>query len=197
MTQTLTQIRASVLALLNDANQIYYTNQIIDAALRQTLEEYARLRCETAASVATSDGNKRQPLNVNAIAILAAEYPADARAQKIPIYATQQNDAWIIEFIDTIPPSGSPYAITYIIPQTINELDGATTTSINVPDMQAFILGAAGWAQLIRASGQIEAANINADTVKNLTESGLSKIALLRSTAKSASFIIAKWIWGK
>lgn len=201
MPKTLSDFRTSVLATLDDASNTYYTNTQIDEAIRQALEEYSRLRILPVTYAATSDGEYRQalPADFDAAAITDVQYPAYAdpsNANRIPFYATHTDEQWILEFGDVIPPADAIFYVYYYKLHTIDGLDSAAGTTVEARDYQAFVMGAAGFAQLARASSRTESPNINPDTAKHLRESGNAKIAVMRSLSKSATFITAKWLWG-
>jgi hypothetical protein len=166
---------------LNDTTT-KYTNDVLDEALRKILSEYTRafpniLQQEI---ILTSAG-RSQSLSACAdlINVIQLIHPYDDSQIDPYVYEredyviTWQGGAPIAFFTgQDIPLNGESMLVKYAGKQTIKDLDGATATTVRDDHEDLLVVGAAGQAAMIRASGLNEAWGVKSGEMNQLMSWG-------------------------
>ena len=162
---------------LNDTTT-KYSNDVLDEALRKVLNEYTRAfpNISTQEITLTSAG-RAQSLAAcfNLINVIQLVHPYDSSAadpfvnEREDFLITWQDGAPIAFFTGLdIPLSGEKLFVKYAGKQTIESLDSATATSVRDDHEDLLVVGAAGQAAMIRASGLNEAWGVKSGEMSQL-----------------------------
>lgn len=160
----LAAFRTRLLSLLGDPSAIRYSNDILDEALAQALEEYSvaipNLIIEEFTVV--SDGREQLITTVPAfLNVLQVVFPYDGSASEQVLldafYAYHDGD-YLAIYIGgpSVPAPGDVIQIYYTIPHAIENLAGAAATTVNPAHDSLLSQGAAGFAALLRAAQMVE-----------------------------------------
>ena len=162
---TLALYRTRVVNSLDDSS-LKYTNDIIDEALRKVLNEYTRAfpNIKTA-SVTVSTAGRSQSLAScsNLMNIIQLIHPYIASAAD-PFHPERED--FILTWSDgsptvyfkgrQVPQATEIILVKYAAKQALSGLDSATATTIRDDHEDFLIIGAAGQAAMMRASGLTE-----------------------------------------
>ena len=162
---SLTAYRTRIINSLDDST-LKYSNDIIDEALRKILNEYTRAfpNIKTASiTIATAGRSQTLTSCANLMAIIQLYHPyistvTDPFAFPREDYTlTWQDGSPFVYFkSNDIPQVGEKIFVKYAAKQTIDTLDSATATTVRDDHEDLLIVGAAGQAAMIRASGLTE-----------------------------------------
>jgi hypothetical protein len=160
MPNDLAEYRTDVLATLADSG-VKYSNTTIDQALRRCLNDYTRAfpNFNTATITLTSSGRTiALTALTDLISIFTCLHPY---VSTLPdIYERAREDYFItwtsgvpyLHITDSpLPLNGEKIYLEYTAPQKLKDLDGASATTIRLDHKQIHIIGAAGYAALIRS----------------------------------------------
>lgn len=161
----LTAYRTRVINSLDD-NTLKYSSDILDEALRKVLNEYTRSfpnLLSTAVTVSTA--GKLQSLEdcTNLIAIIRLIHPynsalMDPFIHKREDFLLSWRDGIPFIFLtgNDIPQAAEKMLVEYASKQSIEDLDSAEATTVRDDHEDLIIVGAAGQAAMMRASGLTE-----------------------------------------
>jgi hypothetical protein len=149
-----------------DDTTLKYTNDIIDEALRKVLNEYTRAFPNiksTEVTVATKGKMQTIAACTNLIAIIRIVHPYVSTVNNP--YALEREDfiltwrdgsPYLFFSGDRIPQVGEKILVEYAATQVIKDLDSAAATTVRDDHEDLLIVGAAGQAAMMRASGLTE-----------------------------------------
>lgn len=139
-----------------------YTNDVIDEALRKTLNEYTRANPNilTAEFTVTTAGRLQTLSTANMIAIIQLVHPYDSTLTDPFVY---EREDFTLSYMDgsptlyftgdDIPEVSEIVYFKYAGKQLIEDLDSAASSTIRDDHEDILIVGAAGQAAMMRASG--------------------------------------------
>jgi hypothetical protein len=155
-----------------------YSNDILDEALRKVLNEYARAFPNISTQEITiSTAGRPQSLSTctNLISVIQLVHPWNAGLADPFVY---EREDYMITWQDgspaayftgqDIPQAGEKIFVKYAGKQTIESLDSATLTTVRDDHEDLLIVGAAGQAAMIRASGLNEAWGVKSGEMSQL-----------------------------
>jgi hypothetical protein len=173
----LASYRTRITNSLNDTTT-KYTNEVLDEALRKVLNEYTRAFPNVSTQeITTSSAGRVQSLAAcaNLINVIQLVHPYNAGAvdpfvnEREDFVITWQGGVPIAFFTDLhIPLSGDKMLVKYAGKQTIEDLDSAVTTTVRDDHEDLLVVGAAGQAAMIRASGLNEAWGVKSGEMSQL-----------------------------
>jgi len=146
---------------LDDTNS-KYSNDIIDEALRKVLNEYTRANpnYKTYELTVTTAGRSQTLAVVNLIAIIQLVHPYDDTLTDPFIY---EREDFSLMYMDgspvvyfngnDIPEVSEVIYVKYAAKQTIEDLDSEAATTLRDDHEDVLVVGAAGQAAMMRASG--------------------------------------------
>ncbi|MDP2965985.1 MAG: hypothetical protein Q8N39_08140 [Pelolinea sp.] len=162
---SLTAYRTRIINSLDDST-LKYSNDIIDEALRKVLNEYTRAFPNiktTSVTIATAERSQTLTACANLMAIIQLYHPYNSALSDPFInpredFALTWQDGIPFAFFtgDDIPQVTEKIFVKYAAKQTIDTLDSATATTVRDDHEDLLIVGAAGQAAMIRASGLTE-----------------------------------------
>jgi len=139
-----------------------YSNTIIDEALRKVLNTYTRANpnIKTTTHTVAVAGRRQSITAAGLIAIVQLIHPYDAAAadpfgdEREDFYQLFENNVPVLYFSGSdIPQIGEDIYIKYGAKHTITDLDAAVATTVRDDHEALLIIGAAGQAAMMRASG--------------------------------------------
>lgn len=140
-----------------------YTNSILDEALRKVLNEYTRAFPNikgTDVTVATAGKLQTIASCTNLIAIIRIVHPWNAALDNPYVYDREDfivtwrdGSPYLFFSGDDIPQVAEKIRVEYAATQTVKDLDAATATTVRDDHEDLLIVGAAGQAAMMRASG--------------------------------------------
>jgi len=140
-----------------------YTNSILDEALRKVLNEYTRAFPNIKATdITVTTAGKLQTIATctNLITIICVIHPynsalADPYAYEREDFILTWRDGSPYLFFsgDDIPQAAEKIRVEYAATQTVKDLDSAAATTVRDDHEDLLIVGAAGQAAMMRASG--------------------------------------------
>ena len=145
-----------------DDTKAKYTTDIIDEALRKTLNEYTRAspNIKTHTHTVTTAGRPQTLAAANLIAIIQLVHPYDSTLTDPFVYAREDfslthmdGSPTLYFFGNDIPEVDEKIYLRYAAKQTITDLDSATATTVRDDHEDILIVGASGQAAMMRASG--------------------------------------------
>jgi hypothetical protein len=162
---TLAAYRTRIINSLDDST-LKYSNDIIDEALRKVLNEYTRVfpNIKTA-SVTVAAAGRLQSLSScsNLMAIIQLVHPYIASAadpfhtEREDFILTWSDGSPTVYFKgDDIPQAAEVIFVKYAAKQALKDLDSAAATTVRDDHEDFLIVGAAGQAAMMRASGLTE-----------------------------------------
>lgn len=146
---------------LDDTNSKYSTD-IIDEALRKILNEYTRANpnIKTHTHTVAAAGRNQTLAAANLIAIIQLVHPYTSTLTDPFVYEREDFSLTYIDGFPTlyffgvdIPQVDEKIYIKYAAKQTITDLDSATATTVRDDHEDILVVGAAGQAAMMRASG--------------------------------------------
>ena len=158
---TLAAYRTRITNSLDDTTS-KYTTAVIDEALRKVLNHYTRANpsITTVVHTVATAGRSQAITAAGLISIIQLVHPYDA-ALADPFY-TEREDFYMA-YIDggpvvyftgfDIPQVGEKIYIKYAATQKIKDLDSAAATTVRDDHEDILVIGAAGQAAMMRASG--------------------------------------------
>jgi hypothetical protein len=157
----LAAFRTRIQNSLDDTNS-KYTNDVIDEALRKTLNEYTRANPNflTAEFTVTTAGRIQTLTTANMIAIIQLVHPYDSTLTDPFVY---EREDFTLSYMDgsptlyfsgkDIPEVGEVIYFKYAGKQTVEDLDSATASTIRDDHEDILVVGASGQSAMMRASG--------------------------------------------
>lgn len=149
-----------------DDTTLKYTNDIIDEALRKVLNEYTRAFPNIkATSITVAVNGKLQTIAActNLIAIIRIVHPYNSALDDPYVYDREDfivtwrdGSPYLFFSGDDIPQVDEKILVEYAANQTIEDLDLAAATTVRDDHEDLLIVGAAGQAAMMRASGLTE-----------------------------------------
>ena len=188
MTRVLTDYRTRVLNILGHATVTRFDNDILDEGLRAALQSYSFaipniLSGEV--TVATSGRTLALSSLTGLTNVLEVGYPYTT-GEITPKSVTD----WYFFIVSgapalgfngaTVPEAGRKLYLRYTAHHTIDDLDGASTTTIPAQHDTMFVEGAAGYCALMRASQVGE--SYRTDDYARMYQWGSEKLAALRAS---------------
>jgi hypothetical protein len=160
----LAAFRARIINSLDDSSQ-KYSNDILDEALRKCLNEYTRAFPNIkSAQITVTESGRSQSLSsctnlMNIVQLVHPYNPID-----IDPFSNEREDftlTWldgspIAYFKGDIPQTEETIFVKFAAKQTIQSLDSASITTVRDDHEDLLIVGAAGQAAMMRASGLTE-----------------------------------------
>jgi len=158
---TLAAYRTRIQNSLDDTNS-KYSNDIIDEALRKVLNEYTRANpnIKTHTHTVAAAGRVQTLAAANLIAIIQLLHPYDSTLTDPFVY---EREDFTLTYMDgspalyfsgeDIPEVDEKIYIKYAAKQTITDLDTAIASTIRDDHEDILVIGAAGQAAMMRASG--------------------------------------------
>ena len=162
---TLAAYRTRIINSLDDST-LKYSNDILDEALRKVLNEYTRAfpNIQTA-SVTVSTAGRLQSLAActNLMSIIQLVHPYVSNAadpfsrEREDFILTWSDGSPVVYFKgNDIPQAAEMIFVKYAAKQALKDLDGAAATTVRDDHEDFLIVGAAGQAAMMRASGLTE-----------------------------------------
>jgi hypothetical protein len=185
----LAELRVRIERTLSDATNQRFSEPELDEALRKALQEYSRTLPQRKIGTITASADGREiSLSAleNLINVEQVEWDYD---ESDPSYPPAYRPFRVLEdgtsktlFLDTgdEPQSGDVVRVFYTTPQTIENLDGASETSLPAEDEHWLVLGAAGYAAVARAASLLEKVGVDRDTAVRLQKWGEALLATFR-----------------
>ena len=139
-----------------------YSSGIIDEALRKVLNTYTRANPNiTAVTHTVSTAGRKQTITApGLIAIIQLVHPYNASAadpfvyEREDFYQVYENNSPVLYFTgEDIPQTDEVVYIKYGAKHTIDDLDSAEATTVRDDHEDILVVGAAGQAAMMRASG--------------------------------------------
>ncbi len=191
---TLSALKARVEQILIDAGRNIWTQDVLDEAIRQALHEYSKVNARTAITTLTLSADTRE-LDISSISgLLGVErvwlpYTASDPEHPPPWRNFEYwLDAEILYFPDGAEPaSGDVARIFYRAMQSINGLDGETSTTFPADDTTLLAIGSAGYAATSRAVDLMEQVTQHKLVPQNLRAWGLGKLQEFRAGLKTVA----------
>lgn len=159
----LSEYQTQIRAILNDAGKTRFPDTIILTALRICLNTYSMASPHQDDYVFTVTATGREQIfsaltGLNYLTIIEISYPYEANAYQQPLienwYTYQTGNYPAIYFTgNIIPQAGKQILIRYAAAHTIQDLDGAATTTVRGDYEMDLAMGTAGQAILLRAAG--------------------------------------------
>ena len=158
---TLAAYRTRITNSLDDTTS-KYSSAIIDEALRKVLNHYTRANpnITTVTHTVTTAGRAQNISAAGLITVLQLVHPYDSTLADP--YAYEREDFYS-SYIDgapqlyfsggDIPQAGEKIFVKYAATQTIKDLDSAAATTVRKDHESILVIGAAGQAAMMRASG--------------------------------------------
>ncbi len=166
--------RTAIAKLLDDSTNARYSNDQIDQALRQALQEYSRVRpyLQTYNVNGTGERVLEMPADFQPIRISRVDYhdENDSPQVELAFYSYHQDGSWFIELADQVLAATESIDVSYLSSHQIDGLDSAAGTSVPAEDENAVQQGAAGYAALYRAVSRAESVNLQPAVQKQLLE---------------------------
>lgn len=174
---TLAAYRTRITNSLNDTTT-KYSNDVLDEALRKVLTEYTRAFPNISTQVITlTAAGRSQNLSAcsNLIGIIQLVHPYNDSLddpythEREDFTLTWQNGAPTVFFTgQDIPLNGENMLVKYAGKQTIKDLDTAEATTVRDDHEDLLVVGAAGQAAMMRASGLNEAWGVKSGEMSQL-----------------------------
>lgn len=140
-----------------------YTNDILDEALRKVLNEYTRafpLILDTSITLAGAGRTQSLASCTNLISVVLLLHPYDValtdpfiRKREDYLLTWTTGGPQIFFSGQPIPKTGEKIFVRYAAKQLINGLDSAVSTTVRDDHEDLLVVGAAGQAAMMRASG--------------------------------------------
>ncbi len=194
MTATLTTMRTRVQVLLTDTGAIAYTTAALDEAIRLAMNDYSEVWPRQLDTVITLPAAGRE-IALSSLAdltnVTAVHWPYDSLDPEawppnlVKGFALTFDDGQPLLTLTcntgAQPQANDEMRVWYTTPQTLDGLDGAAGTSINLPHESWIALGAAGYAAILRA-GDVSATYTESSAVQaNLEQWGAMCLAQFKS----------------
>lgn len=186
MALTLAQYEARVSQFLMDASNTIWPTATLDECIRLALHEYSDANPLGMETVLTLPGDGRE-IALNGVSGLIRvtdvwwPYDSDATAETWPpnrvrgfrLYWDDDQPVLFLEVEDDAQPQqNDEVRIWYAKQRTIQNLDGASTTTIQAEHESWIAMGAAGYAVFARATDLAETAGVSAVSTPNLAALG-------------------------
>lgn len=184
----LAELRVRVERALGDATNQRFSEPDLDAALLLALGEYGGVlpQRKVASLTLTADGREIDLASLtNLVNVERVEWDYDASDPDYPplyrpFHFTLPPSSIILD-TDDEPQSGDVVRVFYTAAQTIENLDGATQTSVPSSDEHLLVYGAAGHAALSRAASLLEKVSMDQDATVRLQAWGKEQLASFRA----------------
>lgn len=154
MADTISTYQQAVAALLKDQGNEAWTMDELDAALRLALAELSqRLPQALSADVTLAEGGRQVPLTslTGCLWVEEAWWPYEEGNFPARTVSFEVRDGQLHLLTEAEPQAGDKVHLLYAGMQTINELDGASSTTVPVAWRGVLVVGAAGYAALAKA----------------------------------------------
>jgi hypothetical protein len=165
MGNALADYRTRIINSLDDTTS-KYTNTVLDEALRKVLNEYTRAFPNIKATditVATAGKLQSASSCTNLIAIICVVHPWNSALANPYTYEREDfvltwrdGSPYLFFSGDDIPQATEKIRVEYAATQTVKDLDSAAATTVRDDHEDLLIVGAAGQAAMMRASGLSE-----------------------------------------
>jgi len=196
---SITDFRTKILALLDDPNQVKYTSNQVDQALREALSKYDQFLPVEKTYIMNGTGEQRitLPADFTALRIVHVELLKAKPTSKdaISFSAYKVDEQWMIETNDRVVSVTESIVIQHSARNYIDGLDSAAGTSVALEDTDALALGAAGFAAVTRSHSRVEAINLAPDVSRQLQALGQKYLDEFyrHFTSASKGFVTANW----
>lgn len=199
MALTLAQYEARVAQFLMDASNTIWPTATLDECIRLALHEYSDANPLGVETVITLPGDSRE-VALNALTGLVGvgdvwwPYDSDATTETWPpnrvrgfrLYWDDDSAVLYLETQDdTQPQQNDELRIWYAKQRTIQNLDSASTTTIQAEHESWIVMGAAGYAAFARATDLAETAGVSAVSTPNLAALGSRWLRTFRANVAS------------
>ena len=181
---TLADLRDRVEAQLVDTGNAIWTTTVIDEALRQSLALYSAVNPQRLNTTVTLASATRE-VDISGIAgltdVLEVWLPYTAASPEYPPNRRSFEhwyDAQVIYLPVGDEPSASDVArVFYGKPQALQDLDGATATTLPPTDESLIVTGASGFAAISRSIDLAEQVTVGRGDAGNIERWGQARIA--------------------
>jgi hypothetical protein len=178
--------RSKVKQILGDVGATRYTDAVIDEGLRWALAAYGKALPQVkSGEVTVSTAGREQSLSTlsGLVTILEVNYPYTSGDEAPESFYAWHLYAYGGTFYveiggDQVPAMGEIIRVVYTTGQEIDNLDGATATTVITTHDYMLANGAAGKAAIMRASQLIEAYGSRKEEPERLEKWGGSQLAL-------------------
>ena len=187
---TLTELRDLVEQDLDDtANDIWSTDDI-DRSIKRSLAEYSELNPQQSVTdYELSEGGRE--VDISSISgltrVVKVWYPYDSCAPESPpnwVRWDRWGDVLYISSGET-PEAGETVRVYYHKAQTIDGLDGASSTTVPSLDEEVIVQGAAAYAALQKARGAVGEAGVSTETPEHWLAWGLNRMEAFREALRA------------
>lgn len=178
----LAALRDLVEADLDDSANDTWTTAEIDRAIQRALADYSHVRPqEISATLNVAAATREQSLSTltGLIRVVRVWHPYTAATPEDPP-EWRRFEQWgtTLRIIDgDCPAIADVIRVYYTKPQTIDDLAGATATTVAAEDEEIVVLGAGAYAALEKARSSVVAAGISTDTPKHWLSWGKDRMA--------------------
>jgi hypothetical protein len=181
----LATLRDLVEADLDDsANDVWSTSEI-DRAIKRALTDYSHVRPQEATGTITlaADGREISLSTLTGLTrVVRVCYPYTASDPEDPPewrrFEQWSTTLYVLDGDE--PDSGEVVRVYYNKPQTIEDLDSATATTIPDDEEEVVVLGAAAYAAIQKARGAVGAAGVSTETPEHWLAWGTDRMTHFR-----------------
>jgi len=172
---TLSELRELVEQDLDDAGNAVWTAGEIDRAIERALSGYSRARPQEAVGTITlaADGREVSLSTLTGLTrVVRVWYPYTSTAPEDPP-EWRQWELWgaTLYVLDGgEPASGDVVRVYYQKPQTIEDLNSATETTVPAEHEEVVVGGAGGYAAMEKARGSVGEAGVSTETPEHWLE---------------------------
>lgn len=188
----LAAIQNRVEAMLNDNTNLRYDTTLLTAAIRRGLAEISQrlpqLKSTTISS--TADTREYSLSTITDLSVLIEVwYPFNSTTPQHPPNRVRWYWLGTSIYLDvTTPPSGAAddkIRLIYAAPHTLEDLDGAASTTLDAAEEIALVLTAAGYAGLAIANSSINTPSANGWTPRQYQEWAAEQFKLARESIRA------------
>ena len=191
---TLAQLRTRVLLVLLDTASAIFTADLVDDSLRQVLHSYTLVNPLTNETVIVLPGEGRE-IALDALTnlrfVLDVWWPYDSLSpyewppNRVKGYRLDWDDARpvlnLYQIVGNEPQTDDEVRIWYATPQTIQDLDSASVTTVLAEHESHLVNAAAGQAAMSRSLDLVETAGTDLYQVSILATWGANKLRLFNT----------------
>ena len=166
---------------LDDSSNAVWATTDIDRAIARALYQYSQVNPQRAVGTITliADGREISLSSLTGLMrVVRVWHPYIAADPEDPPQ-WRRWDLWgsTLRIIDgDEPANGDVVRVFYFKPQTIDDLDSATATTVPAEDERVIVLGAGGYAALQKSRGSIGAAGVSTDTPQHWLAWALNRL---------------------
>ena len=194
MAATLATLRDRVELILADSGNAIWSTGDIDEGIRQALHEYSKTRPLRAVDTLSISADGRE-IDISSLTDLlsvreiwcdyTAADPEDPPNRRAFMFWPDQSKLYVNDVYE--PQNGDTMRVFYTKMQTLNGLDSATATTVDLDDESLIAIGAAGYAATSRAVDLAEQVTLDRLTAQQVRAWGLSKMQEFRSGLKKVA----------